>query len=164
MNYYIPFVFCIISNMITEERIQKAIELFNNKYNCAQAIFSAFSDVTGVNENISKKIPAGLGAGFGRLQNACGAVTGAILVIGSIYHNDNDITGSKELVYSKTREFIEKFQNKNNSIICRELLGVDINTTDQSQRKNLLKTRCENFLKDACSILNNNIISSTQFH
>lgn len=144
--------------MTTDERIQKTIELFNNKYNCAQAVFSAFSDKTGIDENTSKRIPAGLGAGFGRLQNACGAVTGAILVIGSIYHNENDIAGSKELVYSKTREFIEKFQNKNGSIICRELIGVNINTADQNQRKNLLKTRCENFLKDVCSILDNNII------
>lgn len=144
--------------MTTDKRIQKAIALFNNKYNCAQAVFSAFSDITGIDENASKKIPAGLGAGFGRLQNACGALTGGILVIGSIYHDDNDVAGSKEMVYSKTREFLEKFRDKNGSIICRRLIGMDINTADQNQRKNLLKIRCENFLKDACLILNNDII------
>jgi len=135
---------------------KKAISYFNQGYNCAQSVFSAFSDEFGINKEIARSIASGFGAGFGRLQETCGAVTGAIMVIGCKYFKRNDWSGSKEIVYQKTRDFISRFKERNGTINCLELIGVDFNTEEGMQtakKKNLFRDKCEKYVRDACEIL-----------
>jgi len=54
------------------ERRNKALALFDNGYNCAQAILVAFADSGGIEEETAFRIAAGLGGGVGRTQNLCG--------------------------------------------------------------------------------------------
>ncbi|GAH30975.1 hypothetical protein ES705_00427 [subsurface metagenome] len=135
---------------------KKAISYFNQGYNCAQSVFSAFSDEFGINKEIARSIASGFGAGFGRLQETCGVVTGAIMVIGCKYFKRNDCPGSKEIVYQKTRDFISRFKERNGTINCLELIGVDFNTEEGMQtakKKNLFRDKCEKYVRDACEIL-----------
>ena len=135
---------------------QKAIEIHHKGYNCAQSVLAAYGDETGMDEVSLKRLSSAFGAGFGRTQNACGAVTGALMVIGCRYHNDSDVAGSKEIVYQKTREFIKKFEEKHHSIECLTLIGVDFNKDDglkKAKEQGLFQSRCEEFIKDACDIL-----------
>lgn len=87
----------------------------------------------------------------------CGAVSGGAMVIGLRYgHFTGDDNEGKALCYSKTREFTEKFKKKNNSIICRDLLGIDIFEGDGmkvASEKNLFKTTCIDMICDAVIIL-----------
>lgn len=71
-------------------RSEKAISDFSKGYNCAQSVFSAFSEESGIDEEQSRSIAGGFGAGFGRLQETCGAVTGAIMVIGCKFLKGNE--------------------------------------------------------------------------
>lgn len=90
------------------------------------------------------------------MQETCGAVTGAIMVIGCKYFKRNDCPGSKEIVYQKTRDFISKFKERNGTINCLELIGVDFNTEEGMQtakKKNLFRDKCEKYVRDACEIL-----------
>jgi len=135
---------------------KKAVSDFNQGYNCAQSVFSAFSDEFGINKELARSIASGFGAGFGRLQETCGAVTGAIMVIGCKYFKRNDWSGSKEIVYKKTRDFISKFKERNRTINCLELIGVDFNTEEGMKvfrERNLAKEKCEKYVQDACEIL-----------
>jgi C_GCAxxG_C_C family probable redox protein len=135
---------------------KKAVSDFNQGYNCAQSVFSAFSDEFGINKELARSIACGFGAGFGRLQETCGAVTGAIMVIGCKYFKRNDWSGSKEIVYQKTRDFISRFKERNGTINCLELIGVDFNTEEGMQtakKKNLFRDKCEKYVRDACEIL-----------
>ena len=61
---------------------KKAVDLFENKYNCAQSVLTAFGPQFELEPEITLKIACGFGAGMGRLQETCGAVTGAFMVIG----------------------------------------------------------------------------------
>ena len=138
-------------------RSEKAVSDFNKGYNCAQSVFSAFSDVSGVDEDLSRSIASGFGAGFGRLQKTCGAVTGAIMVIGCRFLKGNEWSvTSKEVIYKKTREFIEKFRQRNGAIKFLELIGVNLET-EEGQRianeKNLFREKCAKYVKDACELL-----------
>ena len=138
--------------------IDKAIKLFGSGYNCSQSVFAAYSEKLGVDEKMSKSISAGFGAGFGRLQKTCGAVSGAIMAIGVKCHDDNDVAGSKEIVYRKTREFISDFEQINKTAECLKLLDVDINTEagmNYAKANNIFKVKCEKYVKDACQILEN---------
>ena len=137
-------------------RSEKAISDFNKGYNCAQSVFTAFSEEFGIIEKQSRSIASGFGGGFGRLQETCGAVTGAIMVIGCKFFKGNQWPSSKEVIYKKTREFVEKFKQRNGTIKCLELIGINIGTEEGMQianEKNLFKVKCEKYIKDACEIL-----------
>lgn len=102
--------------MTDKSREQKAEELFKSGRNCSQAVFLAFTDKYGVDEELAAKISCGLGGGVGRMREVCGAVTGAGLVMGLEYGDD------KAVVYRHMQEFCRRFKEECGSIICRELL------------------------------------------
>jgi C_GCAxxG_C_C family probable redox protein len=59
------------------DRRHKAESLFREKTNCTQAVLLSFAAENGLDESIALKIASGFGAGMARLQETCGAVTGA---------------------------------------------------------------------------------------
>ncbi|MBR3908968.1 MAG: C_GCAxxG_C_C family protein, partial [Clostridia bacterium] len=60
---------------------EKAVKLFTDGYNCAQAVFGAFADDLGFDEATALKIAAPFGGGFGRQREVCGAVLGMTMVL-----------------------------------------------------------------------------------
>ena len=70
----------------------KAIEYFDKKFHCSQAVLAAFADECGLTETQALKLGACLGTGM-RKGEVCGACTGALLVLGSLYGqcNQDDI-------------------------------------------------------------------------
>lgn len=104
-------------------RGEKAEELFKTGLNCSQAVFVAFCDVIGMDENTAKKTSVGLGGGVGRLREICGAVSGAAMIIGFLYGGDDG--SDKAGAYEKVREFAESFKERNRFLVCRELRGLD---------------------------------------
>jgi C_GCAxxG_C_C family probable redox protein len=117
------------------KRSAVAIDMFFKGYNCAQSVLYAFSEESGLSREISLKISCGLGAGMGRKEEVCGAVTGGILVLGMRHGRGlNDDRVAMEITYSKTRELMNLFTEKHGSCICRRLLnGCDL-TTEEGQR------------------------------
>lgn len=107
------------------ERAQQARKYFESGYNCAQSVFLAFRDVTGLDEELAAKFSAPFGGGIGRLREVCGTVSGMSMVAGFLYPNTrpNDMP-SKKHTYSVVQELAEKFRAENGSIVCRELLGL----------------------------------------
>ena len=98
------------------DRIQKAEELFRGGCNCSQAVFAAFADEFGLDEELAKRLATGLGGGVGRMREVCGAVSAAALVIGMRLGPD------KMKAYPVIQDFCAKFKEKCGSIICRDLL------------------------------------------
>lgn len=137
-------------------RTEKAKEIYLKNKNCSQAVFSAFAEKYGLPEAIAQKIASGFSGGM-RNAEICGAVTGAVMVISlcdGYCGEDGDEVKMK--CYEKTKEFTDKFKKKNQSIICRDLLGCDIFVGDNMQRsaeKNLFQTTCVKMVCDAAEIL-----------
>lgn len=68
---------------------------------------------------------------MGRKQEVCGAVTGALLVLGlQAGYEESDDRAGKERVYALARTFQERFALVHGSVVCRELLGVDLMTPE----------------------------------
>ena len=136
---------------------EEAAEIFNKGFNCSQSVFSVFSDDFGIARNDAAKIARGFGGGIARLGEVCGAVSGAVMVLGLKQESGNlKEEEKKEDVYDKVNEFVKKFKEKNSSILCKDLLGEDLLTENgrhNAKEKNLHETVCTKLVKDAVEIL-----------
>jgi C_GCAxxG_C_C family probable redox protein len=123
---------------------------------CSQAVISVYAESLGLSELTALRIASGFGGGM-RMGETCGAVTGALMVIGLRYASDNCCMPEGRIeVCSRVLEFADRFRGRNRSILCRELLGYDISTPEGAQKAhelNLFKTTCVKLVKDAVTIL-----------
>ncbi len=62
-----------------------AIASFRGGFTCSEAVFSTFSSELGLDAETARKCACGSGAGISKTGNICGAVSGAIPVIGLKY-------------------------------------------------------------------------------
>ena len=109
-----------------EARVEKARALFQEGYNCAQAVFLTYSDMFGMDTTLAAQLTASFGGGMGRMREVCGTVSGMAMIAGLMEPaNDPKDKEAKARNYALVREFADAFRQKNGSIICRELLGLD---------------------------------------
>jgi C_GCAxxG_C_C family probable redox protein len=62
---------------------EKAVENFKTGCNCAQSVFVAFTDVTGLDRETAMKFASGFGGGMGGMKEVCGVLSGAFMVLGA---------------------------------------------------------------------------------
>ena len=104
------------------DHVARALELNQSGYNCAQSVLCAFSDLTGLEEKTALALAAGLGGGL-RSCEVCGAVSGAVLVLGALYpFDDSSDYHAKQRIAGLAREFCTRFRDKYGVLTCRELL------------------------------------------
>ncbi len=101
---------------------------FARGFNCAQSVFSAFAGRFKVSSEFALRLTAPFGAGMARQGEVCGALTGALMVLGLQYGQARP--EGKEQTYCIARGFMDGFQQRHGSLLCRELLGYDISTPD----------------------------------
>lgn len=108
-----------------DDRVQKAVELFMQGYNCSQSVFLAFADLYGMDEDMAKRVSAGFGGGVGRMRMMCGAVSGMVMLAGldAGQTEGNDRKGKADC-YAVVLGLVNKFKDENGSVICAELLGM----------------------------------------
>ena len=105
------------------DHAEKAQKYFLDGYNCAQAVFCAFEDLTGLDVTTSARLASSFGGGMGRLREVCGTVSGALLVLGIVCGYDDPRAGQdKTDHYHLVQEFVRRFREINGTILCRELL------------------------------------------
>ena len=109
-----------------EDRIQRAVELFMSGYGCSQSVVAAFADLYGLDETMAKRIAAGFGGGVGRMRMMCGTVSGLVILAGlDCGQTEGDDREGKAACYKVVQELLETFKQRNGSIICVELLGLN---------------------------------------
>ena len=106
-------------------RADRAEELFRQGYNCSQSVFAAFADTVGMTAEEAAGIASPFGAGFGKLREVCGAVSGMTLLAGYLqgYSDPADFESKKQL-YALVQKMCAEFEAKEGTLICRELLGL----------------------------------------
>ncbi len=108
---------------------QAARELFERGYNCAQAVFAAYCDETGLDFETAVKLSSSFGGGMGKLREVCGAVSGIFMVAGLKYgYTSPDDDETKAEHYKLIQELAEAFKAEHGSIICRDLLELQEQT------------------------------------
>ena len=109
-----------------EDRIQRAVENFMSGYGCAQSVVAAFADLYGLDDTMAKRIAAGFGGGVGRMRMMCGTVSGVVILAGlDCGQTEGADREGKAACYKVVQELLETFKQRNGSIICAELLGLN---------------------------------------
>lgn len=131
-----------------------ALEKFHG-FNCAQAVFSAFSEDLNLDENTALKLASGFGSGMARGET-CGAVTASYLVIGLKHGHSIPDPEAKENTKMLIRKFNERFISIHGSLTCKELLGCDVSNPEghaKAKEKDAFNQFCPRFIASACDIL-----------
>ena len=106
-----------------------AIKSFHSDYNCAQSVLLAYAPDLNIDVDLLLGLSSGFGAGMARLQETCGAVTGAYMVIG-LYNRKRYTNNStlKEASYLMIQKFNADFISYHGTTKCKVLLNCELNS------------------------------------
>lgn len=129
---------------IMESRKKIAIEKHDLGYNCAQSVALTYADLVDIAPEHLFKITEGFGLGGGNMQGTCGAISGAIALIGLLNScGDLKHPSTKAQTYALGREILERFKAQNGSVLCHELKGAGTGKVLRS---------CPDCIMDACQL------------
>lgn len=135
---------------------EMAIESFRSGLNCSQSVVSAYAEEMSFDRKLALSISCGFGGGMGRLQETCGAATGAFMVMGIHYcRKYSDNKDCKETTYTAIQKFSKEFTVLHGTMNCMELLNVDLKTQEGHtllKEINLTEAVCEKCIHDSIKI------------
>ena len=109
---------------------EKAKALFLEGYNCAQAVFAAFCDMTNLPTEDALRLSSSFGGGIGRLREVCGAVSGMEMALGALMgYASPDDKAEKTAHYERVRTLAKAFAAEHGSYVCREILGPEADSS-----------------------------------
>jgi len=113
----------IMTQLELNQKISKSVALFEQGYNCSQAVFMAYADIYGIDTETAAKLGTSFGGGMGRLREVCGAVSGMFLVLGMHYPAiDTKDKTAKTKNYDAVQRTAKEFKAEMGSYICADLL------------------------------------------
>ena len=142
---------------MTHSRGDDAAAIFTGGFSCSQAVCLAFTEDWGVDRDAALKLSCAFGGGMGHTGNTCGAVTGALMVIGMKYGRTRpDDLAAKDKTYELVNAFNTEFLRRNLSLNCTNLIGHNLSDPKElsvARKKKLFHTKCLKFVRDAGEIL-----------
>lgn len=147
-----------------EERIELAVSLFKEGYNCSQAVVVAYADMYGFTREQALKMSASFGGGIGRMRKTCGAACGLFILAGlETGCTEGRNSEGKEANYKLVQELAEEFKKRNGSITCAELLGLEKSaptpTTPEARTNEYYKKRpCVKMVEEAARIWSEHLV------
>lgn len=146
-----------------------ALEIFSHNYNCSQAVLATFAPAIGLDPILALRVAEAFGAGIAHRAEMCGAVSGALMVIGLAnsqvtdknYQNHSkkhlwQRAKGKEDTYALAQRFVQAFCRRHGSAACRDLLECDISSAQGMTRaldQKLFVDKCPLLVADAVAIL-----------
>lgn len=133
-----------------------ATKRFTEGFHCSQSVLEAFAEEYGLNPILARKIGNPLAGGSG-VGGECGAVTGALIVLGMEYGMaDADDSEAFQNTFEKVGTFLEKFKERHGNINCQQLIGLNIFSEEglmEFMDKDIKLTQCIKYVKDAVRIV-----------
>jgi len=118
-------------------------------------MLAGFGELYGLDRPTAFKLARAFGSGMG-MGRECGAVTGALMILGFKVQEATSEKETRYRVYDLARELVRLFEEKRGTILCKDLLGVNLGTPegrDKAIKDNLFRTLCPGFVRDAAQIL-----------
>lgn len=140
------------------DRIEKAVNLFKEGYNCSQSVVAAFADKYGYSRDQALRMSASFGGGIGRMRETCGAACGLFMLAGlEISAIDGADKESKAANYALVQELAEEFKLRNGSLRCADLLGLTkdepvVSTPELRTNQYYAKRPCVKMVEEAARI------------
>ena len=143
---------------MNEERIEKAIALFKEGFNCSQAVVAAFADQYGFTREQALRMSASFGGGIGRMRETCGAACGLFMLAGlETGSTDGADRECKAANYALVQELAEEFKRRNGALKCADLLGLSkkepvVSTPEARTDQYYAKRPCVKMVEEAARI------------
>jgi C_GCAxxG_C_C family probable redox protein len=137
---------------------QEALELFKTKHNCCQAVIGGLHNELNMDKETALRVGAAFGGGMARQGRTCGVVVGAYMAMG-MYQGElikNDNNKLKAVTNDMTKIFNAAFEKEFGSTLCKDLLGVDLGTTEGAKIANetgLFDSHCPKYVGRAVEIM-----------
>ncbi len=141
-----------------EERIEMAVSLFKEGFNCSQSVVAAFADKYGFTREQALKMSASFGGGIGRMRETCGAACGLFLLAGlETGATEGADRNGKAANYALVQELAEEFKQRNGALRCADLLGLSkkepvVSTPEARTDQYYAKRPCVKMVEEAARI------------
>ncbi|MBQ8642075.1 MAG: C_GCAxxG_C_C family protein [Clostridia bacterium] len=140
----------------------RAAELFLSGYNCAQSVFGAFCDATGMGFEAAMRLSSSFGGGMGRMREVCGTVSAMFMIAGILWgYEGTGENGEKAAHYTRIQKLAEEFRREHDTILCRELIASlkkDSSPIPEKRTEQYYRERpCVRFVRTAAEILDREI-------
>jgi len=139
-----------------QKKVDQCVACFKDGLNCTQALLSTYGPQFGLDRENALKVSGAFGSGMG-MGETCGAVSGALMVIGL---KNTKVKGiaflSKEKTADLAQEFVTRFKALHGTVLCKELLGCDVSTPEgrkTAKQEKHFKQKCPAFVHDAAEIV-----------
>ncbi|MHA1975311.1 MAG: C-GCAxxG-C-C family protein [Candidatus Hodarchaeales archaeon] len=137
-------------------RVDHALSLFQKKDNCSQAVLATYADRYGLDVNTAFKIAEVFSGGIAHSGNICGALNGALMVIGLQYGGKIDSTSAPNKSATDVAEMVlNKFKDRHGTYLCRELINFDLTSPENlklAYEKKVFRN-CPNFVASTIEFL-----------
>ena len=141
-----------------EERIEMAVSLFKEGFNCSQSVVAAFADKYGFTREQALKMSASFGGGIGRMRETCGAACGLFMLVGlETGATEGADREGKAANYALVQELAEEFKQRNGALRCADLLGLSkkepvVSTPEARTDQYYAKRPCVKMVEEAARI------------
>jgi C_GCAxxG_C_C family probable redox protein len=139
------------------EASEKAVQCFNEGFSCSQAVLASRSAVLGMDDESAFRVAGAFGGGMGHIDGACGAVTGALMLIGLRYGKyKKEDAESKDRTYKVVKEYVDAFKRKQGSIECTALVGFDLSDPAEvlkAREAGVFKSVCPGLVRDSVELV-----------
>ena len=138
-----------------ENRIEKAVKLFESGYNCSQSVFTAYADFYGIDKELALKLSSSFGKGIGEMHEVCGAVCAMSMIVGlEIGITIAKDSEKRKANYKMVQKLADDFRKENGSIVCRQLMRPEQEIPSGKKKK-----PCIEYVRYCAELIEKNIIS-----
>ena len=142
---------------MTDDTIKLALKYFSKDYNCSQSVMKSILESKGMDFDEIFQLSSGFGGGYGLQGHICGAVSGAVAALGVLNSRKyTDYVKHNEATYVSVKKLIQRFTEKNETIVCNELTGFNISdqaALEKAVEDGTFEKVCPGILKDAIGIV-----------
>ena len=110
-----------------DELKAKADGYIKSGYNCTQSVIRAIGPELGMDVDTACRATQGFGLGMGDMSEACGAISGGVVVLSYANNADAETPAGKKDTIQYSKQLVNGFRDMNTSSTCREIKGVDCN-------------------------------------
>lgn len=134
----------------------RACILESDALNCAQKVVSLFCEQCGISQETALRIAHPFGGGL-RAGEACGALAGALMIVGLTHGNPDPRTPEDRAACDvRAAEFSRRFKELNGHITCRDLLGIDTSVGENRALANaqgVFRSVCPSVIENTVRLL-----------
>lgn len=155
-NSFSSLYLIILVSTLTYMVQKNIIELYRQGYDCAQCVCMQFINEIDCDKETAMKLISAMGMGLLK-GSICGAIIGALAIIGLKYGNSSPDMANKGMTIIKRSQFFMEFEKLYSGLTCPELMKLDVRNDEENLKaysEGVYEHFCPKLGADVVNILN----------